>query len=68
MVSKTIKTYEEMLSGKDFMRVHQSHLVNLNYIEHFDKPEGGILVLSDNSTIPVSHYKKPILLKLFSYM
>ena len=68
MISKTIKTYEEMLSGKDFMRVHQSHLVNLNYIEHFDKPEGGILVLSDNSTIPVSHYKKPILLKLFSYM
>jgi len=68
MVSKTIKTYEEMLSGKDFMRVHQSHLVNLNYIEYFDKPEGGILVLSNNSTISVSHNKKPVLLKFFFHV
>jgi len=66
MVSKTIKTYETLLAEHQFMRVHQSHLVNLNYIQHFDKPDGGMLVLSDNSTIPVSHQKRAILLDYFS--
>ncbi len=66
MVSKTIKTYESLLSEYGFLRVHQSHLVNLNYIQHFDKPEGGILVMSDNSSVPVSHQKKNILLEYFS--
>lgn len=66
MVSKTIKTYETLLAEHEFLRVHQSHLVNLNYIQHFDKPDGGLLVLSDNSTIPVSHQKKSLLLEYFS--
>jgi len=66
MVSKTIKTYETLLADNEFLRVHQSHLVNLNYIQHFDKPDGGMLVLSDNSTIPVSHQKRSILLDYFS--
>lgn len=66
MVSKTIKTYETLLAEHEFLRVHQSHLVNLNYIQHFDKPDGGLLVLSDNSTIPVSHQKKVQLLEYFS--
>lgn len=66
MVSKTIKTYETLLPPHEFLRVHQSHLVNLNYIQHFDKPEGGILVLSDNSTVPVSHQKRSVLLDYFS--
>ncbi len=66
MVSKTIKTYETLLSEHEFLRVHQSHLVNLNYIQHFDKPDGGMLVLSDNSTVPVSHQKKAQLLDYFS--
>ena len=66
MVSKTIKIYETLLAEHEFLRVHQSHLVNLNYIQHFDKPDGGMLVLSDNSTIPVSHQKRSILLDYFS--
>jgi len=66
MVSKTIKTYDSLLSEHEFLRVHQSHLVNLNYIQHFDKPDGGMLVLSDNSSIPVSHQKKALLLDYFS--
>jgi len=66
MVSKTIKIYESLLSEYGFLRVHQSHLVNLNYIQHFDKPDGGMLVMSDNSAVPVSHQKKGILLEYFS--
>lgn len=65
IVSKPIKKYEEMLSEHGFMRVHQSHLVNLNYIQHLNKQEGGILVMSDNSQIPVSNQQKQVLIKYF---
>ena len=37
MVSTTLKEYENMLSGQDFFRCHQSHLINLNYFDHYDK-------------------------------
>jgi len=65
IVSKPIKKYEEMLSEHGFMRVHQSHLINLNYIQHLNKQEGGILVMSDNSQIPVSNQQKQALIKYF---
>jgi two-component system, LytTR family, response regulator len=54
MVSRTIKDYEAMLSGSGLIRVHQSHIVNLNYIDKFIKRDGGYILLKNGSTIPVS--------------
>jgi len=65
LVSKTLKEFDELLSGYGFFRVHQSHLVNTQYIQSFEKGEGGFLVMTDNSKIPVSFRKKESLLKLF---
>ncbi|MFA7289777.1 MAG: LytTR family DNA-binding domain-containing protein [Melioribacteraceae bacterium] len=65
IVSKPIKIFDEMLSENGFMRVHQSHLINLNYIQHLNKHDGGILVMSDNSEIPVSNQQKQALIKYF---
>jgi len=61
VVSKNLKSYEEMLSPVGFLRVHQSHLINCNYINYFDKQDGGSLVMSDNAHVPVSAQKRPIL-------
>ncbi len=63
VVSKGIKSFDELLSTYNFMRVHQSHLVNPNYISYFKKHDGGFLVMSDNSNVPVSSQKKHILLE-----
>lgn len=65
LISKGLKEYEEMLVGYGFFRVHQSHLVNLKYVSRFDKKEGGILILSDKSSLPVSQRKKQKLLEVF---
>ena len=65
IVSKSIKKFEELLSNHSFMRVHQSHLINLNYISYFDKQEGGAVVMSDKSHIPISNQKKS---RLFEYL
>lgn len=65
LVSKSLKTYEEMLGAQGFLRVHQSHLINPDYIKHYDKQDGGFLLMDDNSRIPVSNQQKQNLLNYF---
>ena len=63
LVSNTLKEYDELLTGYDFFRAHQSHLLNLYYFERYDKKDGGVIVMKDGSVIPVSMRKKEHLLK-----
>lgn len=58
LVTKTLKTYADLLTKYDFLRVHQSHLVNMKYIKSFFKSDGGYLLLKDKSTVPVSVRKR----------
>lgn len=62
-VSRTLKDVEELLEDHAFVRVHHSHLVNLNEVVKYVKGEGGYLVMSDGSNIDVSRSKKENLLK-----
>ena len=62
LVSRTIKEFESLLSGSGMIRVHQSHLVNINYIDRFVKKDGGYLLLKEGTKIPVSpNLKKQVL-------
>jgi two-component system LytT family response regulator len=63
LVSKTIKDYEDLLTGYGFFRVHQSHIVNADYIKSYEKGEGGYLLMNDNSQVPVATRKKDELLQ-----
>lgn len=65
MVSKNLGEYEDMLADYGFFRIHHSHLVNIDFIGRYDKKNGGVLMLKDNSQVPVSLRKKNILLKIF---
>lgn len=58
LVSKTLKYYSDILKEVNFLRVHQSHLINKTYIKEFIKSDGGYLILNDYSNIPVSARKK----------
>lgn len=59
-VSKTLKEYEMLLSGHQFLRVQQSHLINLNFVERYDKADGGAVVMKDGSQVPLSTSKRDI--------
>ena len=63
LVTRSLKEIEESLEQHSFIRVHRSHLVNLNEIEKYIKGEGGYLVMSDGTTIDVARNKKEMLLK-----
>lgn len=64
MISKPLKHFEDMLQEYAFIRVHQSHLVNLNHVIRVDKIDGGVIVLSDGASVPISVRKREQLLKL----
>ncbi len=57
-VTKTLKYFSDMLKNYQFLRVHQSHLVNLQCISAFIKTDGGYLMLKNGENIPVSVRKK----------
>lgn len=58
LVTKTLKYFSDMLKNYQFLRVHQSHLVNLKYVKAFIKSDGGYLTLKDKNTVPVSVRKR----------
>ena len=66
LVTKTLKEYDELLSTYDFLRVHQSHLINSKYVKEYNKSDGGYLVLKDNSTVPVSTRRKNIVMEMIA--
>jgi two-component system LytT family response regulator len=65
VVSKPIYFYEELLEDYNFIRCHQSHLVNKKYITSLVKEDGGYLLLKDNTQLPISKQKKEIIKTLF---
>ncbi|MFO7615543.1 MAG: LytTR family DNA-binding domain-containing protein [Bacteroidales bacterium] len=64
LVSKTLKENEELLSRYNFIRPHKSHLVNTKYILNFIRQEGGYILMSDGSKVPVSRRKKDKILEI----
>jgi two-component system LytT family response regulator len=67
LVSKTLKFYADLLKEVGFLRVHQSHLINTKYIKEFIKSDGGYLILTDNSNVPVSVRKRNEVLAILNY-
>jgi two-component system, LytTR family, response regulator len=58
LISKTLKEYEELLSEHGFERIHQSHLINLSYLKSYIKNDGGYIIMSDNTNLPIAQRKK----------
>ncbi len=65
LICRTLKFYDELLSDLDFIRVHKSHLVNLQYIKRYKKGKGGQVILTDNTAVDVSPSRKGELLQKF---
>lgn len=66
LVTRTLKEFDAMLNSSQFVRVHQSHLVNLEFIREFVKSDGGYLVLQDKTEIPVASRKRSHVMKVLN--
>jgi two-component system LytT family response regulator len=60
-----LKTIEEKLPDNQFIRIHRSHIINLNFVKRLDKTEKGdpVVVLENDTILKVSGTYKLNLLK-----
>lgn len=58
LISKTLKEYEELLTEHDFVRIHQSHLINLSYVKSYVKKDNGFVLMADDIQLPISQRKR----------
>ena len=58
LISKPLYEYEPLLKDYGFIRCHQSHLVNKRFIKSWLREDGGFLLLTDGSQVPVSRSKR----------
>jgi two-component system LytT family response regulator len=56
--AKTLKNVEEVLTSKNFYRIHNSYLINFKYIKKYIKGAGGEVVMINGSHIPISRTRK----------
>lgn len=66
--AKSLAHYNDILENTCFERVHQSHLVNTEHISKYIHKDGGYLILSDGSNVPVSQRKKAQIIALIENM
>ncbi|MBN4052005.1 response regulator transcription factor [Cytophagaceae bacterium AH-315-L13] len=64
-VCRTLKFYENVLSDYDFVRVHKSHIININYVKEYKKGKGGEVILTTGDVVRVSPTRKSEFLKKF---
>jgi two-component system LytT family response regulator len=67
IVCQTLKIFEEMLPADTFIRIHNSYIINKNFVEKYIRGEGGQVVLSNGIALDVSKRKKGDFLKAISF-
>lgn len=64
-VAQPFTKYLNILKDSGFIRIGKTYLVNCNFIERFDKGDGGYIVLKGSYRLPVAPREKEQLLTTF---
>lgn len=57
-VTKKLVEFERLQQIGNFMRIHRSHMININHMVKYSKNDGGIVVMSNGDELSVSQDKK----------
>ncbi len=63
--SRTLKSYEAILSEHGFFRIHKQYLIHLAFMQSFSHESGGMVLLKGDIELPVSRMKKKSLIEQF---
>jgi two-component system LytT family response regulator len=58
LVSRGLKTFEDLLTTSCFARVHNKHFINLKYVVEYCKGKGGSVKMIDGKELEVASRKK----------
>lgn len=65
LASMRLGQIEKLLQTDNFIRIHKSHIVNLNYLTEYLKIDGGLLKLSDGTIINIGEsYKSKVIKRI----
>ncbi len=67
LVSKSLKEFDDQLSDFGFFRIHYAHLINLSYLELYDRTKEQAL-LKDKTSLPVARSRKHHLMEKLERM
>ena len=62
--SRNIKQYDEMPPDKQFFRIHNSHIVNLEHVRKYRRGRGGEVEMADGAVLEVATRRKDAFLAL----
>jgi two-component system LytT family response regulator len=68
LVAKTLKEFEDQLLSYDFLRVHQSHLINLAHVVGYKNQDGGYVIMHGNESVEISRRKKQEVMQRLNMM
>lgn len=63
VVCKTLKAIEYLLEDMNFLRVHHSHLINLQHVTSYIRGQGGFVKMCDGALVEISRRKKAEFIK-----
>ncbi|MEO5910322.1 MAG: LytTR family DNA-binding domain-containing protein [Pelobium sp.] len=65
LICRTLKEVESILQHNGFIRIHQSHLINPQYLKKYLRNDGGNVVMQDGVSISVSKNNKSKIVEIF---
>lgn len=66
LISKPLKSIEELLPVESFFRIHKSYLVNLSYVKTYGRKDGIHVILENDVKLPVAIRKNESLVRVLS--
>jgi two-component system LytT family response regulator len=61
LICRTLKDVETILRHHSFIRIHQSHLINLMHLRKYARADGGYIVMTDDVQLSISRaYKQQV--------
>ncbi len=64
-VLRKLKEVEQLLFGENFLRIHRSHLINLEHVISFQN-EPDVVVMSNEKSLEVSRSRKAYFIEKFT--
>ena len=65
-VLRKLKEVGQLLSDESFIRIHRSHLINLEHVVQFNAEESGMVTMSNNESLPVARNRKMSFIEKFT--
>lgn len=67
MVSKSLKEFEDLLPQSVFCRIHNSHIINLQFGKKYYNGRGGYVELENGAKVEVAVRKKESFFEKFKH-